>query len=123
MDSDGYPTEETLRRIREWSMKTPADFIAVMDFAGRAWNHHYGSWRIARVLSQSVGEPKESDRYTFSTGGWSGNESVVDAIEHNRMLQMIGAYSWRRGGHYEYRFDAPKSPPSPASEGGERAGR
>jgi len=102
-DAEGYPTEATLRRIRRWSIQTNADFEAVMDFAGRAWN-----WPHLWVRERDWIDPDYPSfptlRYVFSTGGWSGNESIVGAIEKNQMVQMIGAWPWRRGGHYEYRF-------------------
>ena len=105
-DSDGYPTQETLDRIATWPIVTFADMAAAMDYAGRAWTPHH-LWRCqARFRERTKGpwKPGPKRRYVFSTGGWSGNESIVAAIERNDMLQTVGAYSWRRGGHYEYRF-------------------
>lgn len=96
-DADGYPTDETLDRIKSWPVETFADMHAAMDFAGRAW-----SYPEAWACELEWQDPER--RYVFSTYGWSGNESIVSAIEANQMLQMVGAWSWRRGGHYEYRF-------------------
>lgn len=102
-DSDGYPTDETLERIKAWPIETNNDFGAVMDFAGRAWAH-YGIWECIERW-EDPDWPRFPQRvYRFSTGGWSGNESIVAAIEANQMLQIFGAWSWQRGGHYEYRF-------------------
>lgn len=104
-DKDGYPTDETLKRIETWPIVTLEDAYRAMDFAGRAWSYP-DRWKCQpRWRSQSRFDLKRLvRRYVFSTGGWSGNESVVGAIEANTMLQMLGAWSWRRGGHYEYRF-------------------
>lgn len=102
-DAGGYPTEETLVAIREWSVDKWADYEAAMDFAGRAWSYP-DYWSKERGWSDPDDGGRPCVRYVFSTGGWSGNESLVEAIEDNTMLQMIGAWSWRRGGHYEYRF-------------------
>jgi hypothetical protein len=109
-DADGYPTEETLERIKTWPCETLADMAEAMDFAGRAW-YYPDYWEVdpAFVADEWPGQ-KPQRRYVFSTGGWSGNESVVAAIEANLMLQMIGAWSWRRGGHYEYRFPIEEAP-------------
>lgn len=103
-DRDGYPTEATLDAIAQWECRNAADFEAAMDFAGAAWSypdrwHKERDWR-----DQDWPSAPPKVRYEFSTVGWSGNESIVSAIERNVMLQTIGAYSWRRGGHYEYRF-------------------
>jgi hypothetical protein len=103
-NADGYPTDETLERIRTWDCATAEDFAEVMDFAGRAWSYpKYWECDPAFIAGEYTGQSPQR-RYVFSTGGWSGNESIVSAIEGNRMLQAIGAWSWRRGGHYEYRF-------------------
>lgn len=100
-DRDGYPTEETLAAITAWEIKTFADCVEAMDFVG-------GAWKYPEYWEKTGGRDnfthKEEIIYIFSTGGWSGNESLVSAIEGNAILQSIGAWSWRRGGHYEYRF-------------------
>jgi hypothetical protein len=102
LGDDGYPTEATLDRIRRWEVKTFGDARKAMDYAGAAWSYP-DRWRC-QPRWRGRGSPRPVCRYTFSTGGWSGNEEIVAAIEANAMLQMLGAWSWRRGGHYEYRF-------------------
>ena len=103
-DKDGYPTEETLERIATWPIETVADMHAAMDFAGSAWSYP-DRWETFEEINAT--NPAAPERvYRFSTGGWSGNESIVGAIERNLVLQMMGAYSWQRGGHYVYRFPA-----------------
>lgn len=101
-DRDGYPTEETLQAIRDWDIATFADAAAAMDFAGRAW-YYPDRWHC-QPRWRGKGYKGYRRRYVFSTGGWSGNESVAGAIKENLLLEMLGAWSWRRGGHYEYRF-------------------
>jgi hypothetical protein len=115
-DADGYPTDETLDRITTWPTDSFAAMHAAMDFAGRAWSYpKYWEVDPEFAAGEYVGQ-RPLRRYVFSTGGWSGNESIVAAIEANQMLQMLGAWSWRRGGHYEYRF--PAADPSGDAEAG-----
>ena len=102
-DRDGYPTDETLDRIATWPIETNADFAAVMDFAGRAWSYPDG-WECVERETEPDWPSYPYRVYRFSTGGWSGNESIVSAIEQNQIVQMVGAWSWQRGGHYVYRF-------------------
>lgn len=108
-DRDGYPTEETLERIKTWPYETLQDPIDAMDFAGRAWSYP-DYWQKTELWEDPEGYPGQRPevRYVFSTGGWSGNESIIGAIEENVMLRALGAWSWRRGGHYEYRFPTPE---------------
>lgn len=104
-DKDGYPTDETLLAIARWEINDAQDAIAVMEFVSKAWNYpEY--WTVERHWEDDLGHKKA--RYVFSTVGWSGNESLVSAMEENAMLQILGPWSWRRGGHYEYRLPEPK---------------
>ena len=66
-DTDGYPTEETLARIREWPCETWADFEAVMDFAGRAWSDPQYWEKDAAFLERGIvpGSIRRLLRYVF----------------------------------------------------------
>jgi hypothetical protein len=110
-DPDGYPTEEALERITAWPFTTFQDAIDAMDFAGTLWSYP-DAWTVDKAFIDPdwPNSPPER-RYVFSTGGWSGNESVIEAIQENLMVESLGAWSWRRGGHYEYRFPLPEVTP------------
>lgn len=104
-DADGYPTEETERAVRTWEVNTVADAIACMDFVGRAWKWPDWGWEKETGWYGPEGyDARPQTRYRFSTGGWSGNEGLVAALEANSIIKMLGWHSSRRGGHYEYRF-------------------
>lgn len=105
-DSAGYPTDDTLEEIENWEIKTAQDAIDLMEYVGQAWYYpHY--WRVERGWFNAQG--KKEVHYIFSTGGWSGNESLVGAMEQNLMLNILGPWSWQRGGHYEYRLAEPET--------------
>ena len=87
MDKDGYPEEHELKKITEWDYK---DFQGLMDYVYDLWSYkHY--WT-------NEGDGKIS----ISTGGWSGNESVIAALIQNRMFWACCWWSSKRGGHYMF---------------------
>lgn len=88
-DEDGYPTEETEKEIREWDFH---DFAGLMQFVQRAW--HYGAEYF---------KPTTEHMWEVSTGGWSGNESLIAAMKANTIFWALCWVSSRRGGHYEFK--------------------
>jgi hypothetical protein len=89
MDSDGYPTEDLLEEIRKWDA---TDFIGLMTYIKPLWKYaESGYWSV------------RGNYYHLSTAGWSGNESIVGALQDNHVWWMLYAYSWRVGGHYVFK--------------------
>lgn len=90
MTADGYPDEDDLRRIAAWPHE---DFGGLLDFVRERWMYaSVGYWKADAVLGI----------LNASTGGWSGNESLVAALGNNRMFWTLCWISSRRGGHYEF---------------------
>lgn len=69
-DKDGYPTEETLQEIRQWKNENNQDAIDLLRYIQAAWYY--------------PDRAKDKDGlFVFSTGGWSGNESLIQALQEN----------------------------------------
>jgi hypothetical protein len=83
---DGCPDETELQRVREWPY---ADLPGLLEFVHERWSYP-DYWR------------EEGDVLHASTGGWSGNESLIDALQENRMFWALCWISSRRGGHFEF---------------------
>lgn len=82
-DQSGYPTEETLEAIAHWHSGDPNGWI---EFIREAWNHGYGRmWNEDGFLK-------------LATGGWSGNESIIHAMQQNFVLWSLMWESSHRGG-------------------------
>lgn len=82
---DGYPTDETLRAITDWdAIKNPH---GLMEFIRPYWEI-YGSMK------------RRGSVYRLATGGWSGNEDIIDAMHAGPM--MIFWESSRRGRLHVY---------------------
>lgn len=90
-DEDGYPTDETLKVIREWSHKD--GYINLMLYVHEAW--HWDDY----FSREQKGEILECCAHT---GGWSGNESIIGALEDNRLFWVMCWLESRRGGHYVF---------------------
>lgn len=86
-DKEGYPTKETLDTIRRW----PSDnYPSLFVYLKLAWQ--YGDEYV------SCGK----GYWTFHTCGWSGNESIIEAMQDNIMFWTLHWQSSTRGGHYTF---------------------
>jgi len=86
----GYPTEEDLQFIREY--KYSPDPEELLSFLESLW--HWPSY-IIRI------EKEKKIYLELHTGGWSGNESIIDALS-NTMFWHIYWQKSERGGHYYF---------------------
>lgn len=88
---DDYPDEETLKKIREFDFgdklqNSPDFFRLIYD----NWLYHDTCWRY----------DIEKDCLQISTGGWSGNEDIIEAMKDNFQFWLFFWYQARAGGHY-----------------------
>lgn len=93
-DEYGYPTETTLAAIRTWDYK---DATGLMEFVIAAWK-----WADMGVIMKKL---RAKNRYSISTGGWSGNEDIIDALAKNWKFWNLYWKSSKRGGHYIFEID------------------
>lgn len=86
MDEDGYPEDDELDRLRKWPYQ---DCLGALEYA-------QSLWRYPEYFT------RDATGWRVSTGGWSGNESVIGALMENTMFWMLCWVSSRRGGHFEF---------------------
>lgn len=94
-----YPTEEELEKIRRWDYK---DAFGLMEFIRPYWEQH-GWWKQTG---------KKVINLQMSTGGWSGNESIIGALDEVQNGNMFFFLWWQksvRGGHYWFKVKQLKS--------------
>jgi hypothetical protein len=84
-DHDGYPTCETLNTIAKWDWQKYG-WLALVDYVEEAW-HPCGF--VARGRKY----------LTLVTGGWSGNESIIGALEMSFCFPCFWEASYRGGKH------------------------
>ena len=66
-----YPSEADLERIRKWDYHDP---LGLLEFIRPFWEH-YGRMEITG---------KRVKRVYLATGGWSGNEDIVEGLKNIR---------------------------------------
>lgn len=87
-DSDGYPIQKELDTVASWSHTR--GFPELMEFVHTLWWNPKWGWT------------QEGDTYKISTGGWSGNEDLIGALQDNTLFWVCCWRASYRGGHYEF---------------------
>lgn len=93
MSTDPYPTDAELRKVRKWDWELGLG--PFMEYVKSLWWHPDWGWY------------QKGHKFYISTGGWSGNESLIGEMQRNFMFWSLCWVSSRRGGHY--RFHIPKN--------------
>lgn len=104
---NGYPSTIEEVRIATWNDGAfdVESLFALMDYVKVRWSYP------DRWEEEDIDEHGAYRQYTLSTGGWSGNEQLISALEDNQTFSIMAPWSWHRGGHYVYRLlhAAPKA--------------
>jgi hypothetical protein len=91
VDGYGYPTDEALERITRWEYED--GWVELMDFIRSIWWASDWGFHVEELGKLT---------YNLSTGGWSGNESIVQAMQRNYLFWTLTWMQSRRGGHYTF---------------------
>lgn len=101
LDEDGYPTEAALQIIENWDLHDPRGWF---EFIESIW--HLKSWGWSKQREPHDWDKERMvDRWYISTAGWSGNESIIRAMEKTDWLWHMHWEQSRRGGHYIFQVD------------------
>lgn len=95
LDEDGYPTEYAIKTIRNWHW---SDTEELFKFVRELWCFGDYGWKECESIDEISG--KKGYCYYISTCGWSGNESIIRALQENEMFWHLNWKQSRRGGHY-----------------------
>lgn len=91
-----YPDERALEYIDEYDV-TLAPATELWRFIEGTWNDQYGLFNKVSSFDGAEG--------TFihmSTGGWSGNEEIIQAMRNNKWFWATQWVQSKRGGHYVF---------------------
>jgi len=94
LDKDNYPDERSLERIMKWDILKQG-VQDLLDLVKENTNTPDWSFSVKgkRVL-----------RFEYHTGGWSGNEDVIDALRQNLLFWSMYWQKSEVGGHYYFRI-------------------
>jgi hypothetical protein len=93
LTADGYPTEWLLNRIRSWHY-SEGGFERLLRYIPSVWRYGADYFKVPTHPSES---------YIVSTGGWSGNEDIIEALQQNIMFWNVCWQNSSAGGHYVFR--------------------
>lgn len=92
-NENGYPTDDTITRIENFDILP--DLSNLPHYLNLVISHwEYADWGVAYNHSTGVLE--------LHTAGWSGNESIISAMEKTRMFWSLFWLRSERGGHYYF---------------------
>src|SRR5690348_2281153 len=103
MDEDGYPEEAELDALKTWHIRSQADLDALWEAARKLWSYPDRFVPTGGLPEDWPRVMRQADWYV-STGGWSGNEDVIGALQRNF---IFWSFCWRAtiaGGHYWFRI-------------------
>jgi len=94
LDKNNYPDEQSLKEIAEWDiLKQGIRGLLVLVEENTNWPDWAFSIKGKRVL-----------RFEYHTGGWSGNEDVINALQENILFWAMYWQKSEAGGHYYFRI-------------------
>lgn len=82
-----YPSDELLAKIKSWTPSKWDDIAPLVRMVADAWE--YPDW--AKETSPGL--------WVFATGGWSGNESLIEALGENPISYCCRRLSLEGGLH------------------------
>ena len=86
-----YPTDDELEKIESWNVFESLDnYHAFMNYVRELWTYPDWGWK------------KDEDTYNISTGGWSGNEEIIQSMKKSRIFWILYWQQTQRGGHYTF---------------------
>lgn len=99
LDSQGYPTEEFLGFIKNYTYDT-MPILNFLDILYDTWK--YNNWGF--ILRKKY---KNKRKLELHTGGWSGNEEIIRVLLENVWLTSFKMryVKWEVGGHYYFEIN------------------
>lgn len=103
-DKDGYPTDEELETIKKWliisEQPTKEDIfnnlLNLISYVESLWRTPDWGFELSKE--------EEYFELELHTGGYSGNELIMDALRANHIFWSMTWVETVRGGHYVFEY-------------------
>ena len=97
LDADGYPLATTLFALQAWTLEDTIN--SCLNYLEIAWSQSaYGTVSRPTAEELIVLRAKSDALYLhLATGGWSGNEALLDAFRNNE--NYLWTATWRLSTH------------------------
>lgn len=92
---DVYPTDNELKAISNWEF-CERSVIELLEYLRGLWWMDTWGFHL---------KGKHILRLELHTGGWSGNEDIIEALRRNYLFWMMCWEKTLRGGHYYFRIE------------------
>ena len=95
IDKDGYPTKKALAVVANWPINSREDCAALLDLVVDIWwgsSRGTGLWTVRGSTTVAC------------TGGWSGNEDLIQAMRRNTLFWTLCWQSSNRGGRHLFKL-------------------
>jgi len=98
-----YPTEEDLSAIEKWDFDRK-DISGLIEYVEKLW--HWSDWGFKKRWGYGRPVRRKVLKLELHTGGWSGNEDVIRALQENFVFWTLYWEKSVRGGHYYFEIPA-----------------
>jgi hypothetical protein len=103
MNMDIYPTDRELLNIELWDLIESdgkhEKLYALLDYIRELWSYPDRVF-MGRLRKHRWMKGKRIRTFYLSTGGWSGNESVIESMHKNFIFWAMYWNKEQKGGHY-----------------------
>jgi len=95
--SDEYPTDEQLDKIKNWDYKL--GWKSLIEYVELIWWMPDWGFKLYKGRD-NLFKNRRVMKLQLHTGGWSGNEEIIGALQQNFMFWSLSFYKQIVGGHY-----------------------
>lgn len=95
-----YHTENELKEIQNWDIKDAHNLVNRLRDMWQYDNYFIENWGLDLIHNERPVLMLE-----LHTGGWSGNEDIIEALQKHKLFWMMWWWKTERGGHYYFEID------------------